>query len=231
MNSVSIPGALPSRARAARWAGPARPGRRRYPRVRLSRTPVRLGTIAGGGSHDQMHLTLSAVDAGFLDREARRRDMHIGGLVCSTGRLRRCPTSWRICLAAAPRPALPAEARLPADRHGLPCGRHRLQPRVPRPPHGAARPGRREGAARSRAHLLPAPGPLEAALGAVARRGLDLVASPSSARPTTPWSTASRASTSSPSCSTSRRRHGKPLRPPEWAPRARADGPRPRRER
>ena len=77
-------------------------------------------------------------------------------------------------LAPAPGAALPAEARLPADRdgHAAVDRRPELQPRVPHPPHRAARPGLRGAApAPHGADLLPAPGPLQAAVGAVADRG------------------------------------------------------------
>ena len=79
-----------------------------------------------------------------------------------------------------------------------------LQPRLPRAPHGPARAGIRGAAAHTRRpRVLPAPRPLQAALGDVAGGGRSrATASRSSARPTTAWSTASRAWTSPPSSST-----------------------------
>ncbi|CAA9514445.1 MAG: Wax ester synthase/acyl-CoA:diacylglycerol acyltransferase, partial [uncultured Solirubrobacteraceae bacterium] len=72
--------------------------------------------------------------------------------------------------APAPRPALPPEARRAAARTGALAldRRPQLPPRLPRPAHRAAGAGRRREAARAdRADLLPAPGPDEAAVGAL----------------------------------------------------------------
>ena len=77
-------------------------------------------------------------------------------------------------LAAAPRPALPPQAGVPAagDRPADLGRRPELQPRVPRAPHGAAAAGLRGAAARARrAHPLAAAGPRQAAVGDVARAG------------------------------------------------------------
>src|SRR5204862_7899375 len=77
-------------------------------------------------------------------------------------------------LAVAPRAALPPEDRLAADGGGTTgVGRRPdVQPRVPRSPLRDARARRRgHAAADGRAHLLAAAGSLEAAVGAVARRG------------------------------------------------------------
>ena len=74
-------------------------------------------------------------------------------------------------LAAAPRAALPAEARVPAarDRAAAVGRRPELQPRLPRPPHRAAGARRRGAAARARrAHPLPAARPRASRCG---RRG------------------------------------------------------------
>ena len=76
--------------------------------------------------------------------------------------------------APAPRSALPPQARLHSARLRAPGvgGRPELQPRVPRPPHGAAD-ARHLGPAAEpgRPHLLPTARPLKAAMGDVADRG------------------------------------------------------------
>ena len=97
-----------------------------------------------------------------------------------------------------------------------------LQPALPHPPHRAARARHRRGAqAPRRARLRPAAGPRQAAVGDLARRGpRAATASRSSPRPTTRWSTASAASTSSRSCSTPRpTRRRRPSRRAPWLPR------------
>ena len=102
--------------------------------------------------------------------------------------------------AAAPGSPLPAAARVRAARSG-PAGvgrRPPFQPQLPRPPHGAAAPGRR-GAAQAprRPRVLAGARPQPAAVGAVARRGaVRRAASRARPRPTTRSSTASRGSTS-----------------------------------
>ena len=124
----------------------------------------------------QDHLDpLSALDAAFLFQERPNAHMHIGGVAIFDGP----PPDWddflehvRTRLDRVPRyrqklAEPPLGPRAPAlDR------RPELQPRVPRPPQGAAEPGRRGRAAPpDRAHLLAAPRPRQAALGAAAHRG------------------------------------------------------------
>ena len=157
----------------------------------------------------QQHLDrLTAIDASFLAQEHASSHMHVGALA----RLRGAGAGLRgparpHPLAPASGAALPAEARLPADRdgHAAVDRRPELQPRVPHPPHRAARPGLRGAApAPHGADLLPAPRPLQAAVGAVAGRGpRGRTASRSSPRPITRWWTGCRVSTSQPSCSIS----------------------------
>ena len=118
---------------------------------------------------------LTAVDASFLAQEGATSHMHVGAVLIFEGP----PPAYddfvnHIRGAAAPRPALPPEARVPAarDRPAAVGRRPELQPRVPRPPHRAAGAGLRGAAARARrAHPLPAARPLEAAVGDVARAG------------------------------------------------------------
>ena len=101
---------------------------------------------------------------------AHRRDHGLRG----TGALAR-GVRRRARGAPAPRAALPPEAVVPALRDGAAAvgGRPELQPRLPRASHRAPRAReRRAAAAAGGTHLLPAPRPLQAAVGAVARRGL-----------------------------------------------------------
>ena len=101
--------------------------------------------------------------------------MHIGGLTivegpaAGDGRVPRADPP-----APAPGAALPPQARLHGARQRPPGvdRRPELQPRVPRPPHRAARAGQLGAAAGpDRADLLPAARPLQAAVGDVADRG------------------------------------------------------------
>ena len=96
---------------------------------------------------------LTAVDASFLAQEGPTSHMHVGAVLIFEGP----PPAYddfadHIRGAAAPRAALPPEARLPAARDGpAAVGRRpELQPRVPRAPHGAARARLRGAAARAR---------------------------------------------------------------------------------
>ena len=129
-----------------------------------------------GSTMPQQHLDrLTSTDASFLHQEGPASHMHIGGgagLRRPAAGVRRLPRSRP--RAAAPRAALPAEAGDAAarDRTAAVGRRPDLQPRVPRPPHRAAR-ARHRGAAvpPRRADRLPAARPLEAAVGELARRG------------------------------------------------------------
>ena len=118
---------------------------------------------------------LSAVDASFLAQERANSHMHIGAVLLLRGPgpgVRRFPQPHPV--AAAPRAALPAQAGVPAagDRPADLDRRPELQPRVPRPPHRAARARLRGAAARAgRAHPLAAARSRQAAVGAVARAG------------------------------------------------------------
>ena len=106
-----------------------------------------------------------------VEPHARGRDDDLRG---PSSELRRPPRARPV--APAPRAPLPAEARLPAGADGasLLGRRPDLQPRVPRAPLGAAVAGLRGPAPQDgRAGVLPAAGPLEAALGAVAGPGPD----------------------------------------------------------
>ena len=90
---------------------------------------------------------LTAIDASFLHQEGPTSHMHVGAIVALRGpaaALRRVPR--RTPRAPAPRAALPPEARRPAARDRPPAVGRRpdLQPRVPRPPDRAARPGSEE---------------------------------------------------------------------------------------
>ena len=123
----------------------------------------------------QEHLDrLTAVDASFLAQEGPSSHMHVGAvmvfegpppsyddfLVQIRGRLHLVPR-YRQKLAFPPL----------RDRPAAVGRRPELQPRVPRAPHRAARPGLRGAAAQpGRAHLLPAARPLQAAVGDLARR-------------------------------------------------------------
>ena len=135
---------------------------------------------------------------------ARRRRADLRG---AAARARGLPRADR--LAPSPRPALPPEARVPALRDGPPgLGRRpALQPRLPRASYRAAVARRgRAAAPAGRPDLLPAPRPLEAAVGgAGSSRASRTTASRSSTRPITRSSTACRGWTSRPCCSTSRR--------------------------
>ena len=129
-------------------------------------------TMGGVANPDR----LSGVDASFLHLEDGGVHMHVGSCMVFEGP---APAYDEFVAqpraAAAPRPPLPAEARLPAARPGPPgVGRRpALPPRLPRPPHrapGARRRGR--AAAPGRPRALPAAGPRQAAVGALAgRRG------------------------------------------------------------
>ena len=146
---------------------------------------------------------------------AHRRRRAAGRAAADTRRVPRARA-----LAAAPRPALPAEDRVKAPLEtGLPLwiddptfnlGYHVRHTALPAP-------GDQDDAADARrAAVLPAAGPLQAAVGAVPRRGPRRrrlrAASP---RPTTRSSTASRAPTSPRCCSTSSPRA--PTLPPRRA--------------
>ena len=128
------------------------------------------------GSHQwPQHLDrLTAVDASFLQQEGPTSHMHVGAVIDLRGpaaAVRRVPR--RAAGAAAPRPALPPEARPPPLGRPAAVGRRpRLQPRVPRPPDRAAQAGLRGAAhAARRADHVPAARPHQAAVGGVARRG------------------------------------------------------------
>ena len=166
---------------------------------------------------------LSALDVSFLTNESSSSHMHVGGDLHLRGPADELRGPARPHpLAPAPRPALPPEARLSAgaDRATVLGRRPELQPRVPRPPFGAAV-ARLGGAAAQDggADLLAAARPDQAAVGAVAGPGPDpqplRLASP---RPTTRSSTASRESTSRPCCSTSSRFPSPPSADHEWVP-------------
>src|SRR5829696_5731334 len=165
---VRSPGRCPARESTARprAAGPAGPpGEAGHPLDRRIRSGY--GAASSGPPH--RHRRLLPRPGGARLAHARRRAGHLRG--AGAGR-RGLPRPHP--LAPAPGPALPPEAGLPADRAGdAAVGRRpQLQPRVPHPPLGAARAGLRGAApAADRADLLPAPGPLQAAVGDVARGG------------------------------------------------------------
>jgi hypothetical protein len=139
----------------------------------------------------QGHLDrLTSIDAGFLHQEDGGAHMHIGG----PRRLRRPPPERR----RVPRPpgeparagaALPPAAGRHALRHGPPAvgRRPRLPHRLPRAPHRAAVSGQPGAAADpDLADHVAAPGPHQAAVGDVARRGpRGRPLGPSCPRPTT----------------------------------------------
>ena len=124
----------------------------------------------------QQHLDrLSSIDASFLHQEGPTSHMHIGGVLVFDGPP---PPFDRLSRPRprppAPGPALPAEAGDPAARDRPPAVDRRpgLQPRVPRPPHRAARAGERGAAvAAGGADRLPAARPRQAAVGVLAGRG------------------------------------------------------------
>ena len=119
---------------------------------------------------------LTSIDASFLAQERDGSHMHIGSVLIFDGRRAGQGGAGRAHrVAAAPGAALPPQALLPALRDGpAAVGRGpELQHRLPRAPHGAAGAGQRGAAAAAGvADLLPAPRPLQAAVGAVADRGL-----------------------------------------------------------
>ena len=139
------------------------------------------------GANTPMHVAGTATYESGPARHARRRHRHR-----PHPRLRR--------VAAPPHPALPPAPRPRPARGASGVGRRRpLQHPLPRAPHRAA-PSRRRAAAEAPrgAHHVAASRSLEAALGDVGGRGprRRRDASRSSARSTTAWSTACRASIS-----------------------------------
>ena len=151
---------------------------------------------------------LSGLDASFLSLERSGAHMHVGSVLIFDGdapRLRRVRRADRA--AAAPGPALPPEARVPAAL-AEPAGvdrRPALQRALPRPPHRAARARGRGGAARLAGRVfaqgLDRSKPLWE-MWLVDRVGDDALRV-GLRRPTTRWSTGSPAWTSRPCCSTS----------------------------
>ena len=125
----------------------------------------------------QQHLDrLSAIDAGFLAQEKPNTHMHIGGARAVRGRRRRSSTrssrtSSRACTSSR------ATGRSSRCRRSRPAARCGSTTRPSTSPTTCATrrcraPGDEDALLRPvRARLLPAPGPLEAAVGAVARRG------------------------------------------------------------
>ncbi len=160
---------------------------------------------------------LTGLDSSFLHLERDSAHMHVAGCaifaappgIQRAGRRDRLPT--------APRPPLPTAAGVRPPRPGPARvgGRPPFQAHLPRPSHGAAPPRRRGRAqATGRARVLAGARSLQAAVGAVARRGRRAtVASRCSRRPITRSSTGSPASTSRPSCSTPRPTRPRSRRP------------------
>ena len=118
---------------------------------------------------------LSAVDASFLHQERESSHMHVGAMVILEGPP---PTREEFSEHIESRLHLVPRYRqklvVPALRDGPAVldRRPALQHRLPRAPHGAARAGLARAAARAgRADLLPAPGPLQAAVGDLAGAG------------------------------------------------------------
>ena len=153
---------------------------------------------------------LTAVDASFVAQEGPTAHMHVGAVMIFDGPAPAYEDARRPrARPAAPRPALPPEARLPAggDRPPAVGRRPELQPRVPRARHRAARAGLRGAAARARrARSTRRRSTAPSRCGRCGScTAWTATASRSSPRPTTRSSTASRASTSRPCSSTSRR--------------------------
>src|SRR5512143_1244630 len=131
----------------------------------------RYATIIGNGRpSDRARLLIPSSGAGW-DPYARRLDHALRG---ARTPLPGVPGPHRV--PPAPRAALPPEAALRAVRAGT-AGLGRRpppQPRLPRAPHLASRARLRAAAARAGgADLLPAAGPHEAPLGAMAGRGAE----------------------------------------------------------
>src|SRR5918995_3300780 len=98
---------------------------------------------------------------------ARGRARHLRRAAAGARRAVRAPGGAAgACAPLSPEAGVPAARR----REAVLGGRPDLQPRLPRAPHGAAEAWQRRPAARAPGpHLLPAAGPLEAALGALDR--------------------------------------------------------------
>src|SRR5215211_7926428 len=143
------------------------------PMLRLSLRVIRrtIGSAHGAVTRRPAHVDRRVLPGagGAVLAHARRGGADLRGPAARLRRLRHPDPR-----TPAPRAALPPEARLSAARDG-PARvdrRPELQPRVPRPPHGAAvaRVGGPAALAR-RAHPLPAARPRQAAVGGVARPG------------------------------------------------------------
>ncbi len=196
----------------------------------------RLGVVARMESvppvcHSSISTGSTSIDASFLHQEGPASHMHIGAVLVFDGpppAFERLPRSRP--RAAAPRPALPAAAGDAAARIGPAAvgRRSELQPRVPRPPRGAARArAPRSSCSSSRRGSSPSSSTAPSRCGRAGwSRGSRTIASRSSSRPTIRSSTASRASISPRCCSTWHRRRHHPQ--PTLSPGSRSPNRRPR---
>ncbi len=161
---------LPAAGDESSASTPARPGAIRTGIAVHRRGTVRVLAMAQGHKD-----RLSAVDASFLHQERESSHMHVGAIVILEGPP---PTREEFAEHIEARLHLVPRYRqklvVPALRDGPAVldRRSALQHRLPRAPHGAALAGLDRAAARPGGpDLLPAPRPLEAAVGDLAGPG------------------------------------------------------------